>query len=152
MATPKNVNVKNKKAEHLYELVEEFTAGLQLWGTEIKSLRNGKASLNDSYCFFKDNELWVKMHISEYDFGGYVNHEAKRSRKLLLTRRELDKLHNKVQQKGMTVVPLVLYISESGWAKLDVALAKGKRKYDKRESLKEKDNKRQLDRVMKAYK
>lgn len=145
------INIKNKKAEYLYQLSEEYTAGICLTGTEIKSLRMGRASLSDSYCFFKNNELWIKMHISEYPFGSYSNHEPKRDRKLLLTRRELNKLETKVNIRGFTIVPLVLYINENGWAKVDIALARGKVKRDKRHDLKKKDVKREMDRMLKNY-
>lgn len=144
-----NINIKNKKATFQYELVEEFTAGIQLQGTEIKSIRQGKASLADSFCFFREDELFVKMHISEYTHGSYNNHDPKRDRKLLLTKRELKKLFYKVQNKGLTIIPKRLYINENGYAKLDIALARGKRMYDKREDLKNKDAKRDIDRMMK---
>ena len=131
------VNIKNKRAEHEYFLMDQVTAGIVLTGTEIKSIRSGKASLTDSYCTFKENELFVVgMHIAEYDRGSYNNHDPKRDRKLLLTARELRKLKNKVQEKGFTIVPVLLFINEKGLAKLDIALARGKHYYDKRESLK----------------
>jgi len=143
------INIKNKKASHLYEFVERFTAGIQLYGTEIKSIRLGNASLSDSFCYFEANELLVKMHISEYSHGTYNNHEAKRERKLLLTRRELKRLLGKVSVKGFTIVPIRLFISENGYAKLEIALARGKQNRDKREDLKTKDAKREIDRMMK---
>ncbi len=146
----KTVEIRNKKASHLYELTDVTTAGIELLGTEIKSIRQGKASLSDSFCFFIENELFVKMHITEYSHGGFVNHEPKRERKLLLTRRELDRFSRKSSVKGYTIVPVRLFISENGYAKLEIALAKGKRSFDKRESLKDKDNKRELDRMMKV--
>lgn len=146
------VNIKNKRAEHEYFLMERLTAGIVLTGTEIKSIRNGKASLADSYCSFKEQELFViGMHIAEYDKGTYNNHDPKRDRKLLLTARELRKLKNKVQEKGLTIVPVVLYINEKGLAKLDIALARGKHYYDKRESLKTKDSKRDIEKQLKGY-
>ena len=146
------VNIKNKRAEHEYFLMERLAAGIVLTGTEIKSIRNGKASLADSYCSFKDQELFViGMHIAEYDKGTYNNHDPKRDRKLLLTARELRKLKNKVQEKGLTIVPVVLYINEKGLAKLDIALARGKHYYDKRESLKTKDSKRDVEKQLKGY-
>jgi SsrA-binding protein len=144
-----NVNVRNKKAWHHYEIEDKFVAGIELWGTEIKSLREGKASLNDSFCYFFNNELFVKMHIAEYTYGTYNNHEAKRDRKLLLSRRELDKLEEKKDQKGYTIVPLNLFINDRGLAKLEIALARGKKTFDKREDLKTKDTKREMDRMMK---
>ncbi len=143
-----NIKIKNKRATFEYFLVETLTAGIVLTGTEIKSIRNGKATLADSYCSFKGNELFViGMHISEYAQGTYNNHDPKRDRKLLLTDRELRKLKNKVQEKGFTIVPVTLFINDKGLAKLDIALARGKHYYDKRESLKTKDSKRELERM-----
>ena len=147
-----NITIKNKRAEHEYFLMETLTAGIVLTGTEIKSIRNGKASLADSYCSFKGNEIFViGMHIAEYDNGTYNTHDPKRDRKLLLTARELRKLKNKVQEKGLTIVPVVLYINEKGLAKLDIALARGKHYYDKRESLKTKDSKRDIEKQLKGF-
>lgn len=147
-----NITIKNKRAEHEYFLMERLTAGIVLTGTEIKSIRNGKASLADSYCSFKDDELFViGMHIAEYDKGTYNNHDPKRDRKLLLTARELRKLKNKVQEKGLTIIPVVLYINEKGLAKVDIALARGKHYYDKRESLKTKDSKRDIEKQLKGF-
>jgi len=144
------INIKNKKASFNFEFIERFTAGIQLKGTEIKSLRYGKASLVDTYCFFKDGELWVKnMRIDEYSHGTYNNHEPKRDRKLLLTKQELRKLEKKVNEKGFTLVATHLYINDEGLAKLNIALAKGKREFDKRETLKQKDTERQLGRIRK---
>ncbi|MBN1927591.1 MAG: SsrA-binding protein SmpB [Prolixibacteraceae bacterium] len=145
-----NINIKNKKAYFEYEILESFTAGLQLQGTEIKSIREGKAGLVDSYCQFHTGELYVKnMHIAEYFYGSLQNHESKRERKLLLQKRELRKLERKVKETGLTIIPLRLYLNENGWAKLDVGLAKGKKVYDKRETLKRNDAKRDIDRAMK---
>ena len=125
-------------------------AGIVLSGTEIKSIRNGKANLSDSFCVFEEGELFVRsMHIAEYTFGSYNNHIAKRDRKLLLNARELKKLNIKVKDKGMTIVPITLFINDKGLAKLEIALAKGKHFYDKRENLKEKDSKREIDRHLK---
>jgi SsrA-binding protein len=144
------INIKNKKAWHDYEFIERFTAGMQLTGTEIKSIRAGKASLVDSYCFFRDDELYVKgMHITEYDFGNINNHDPKRDRKLLLNRKELKKLAKNVKEKGLTIVTLNIFLNEKGYAKLEIALARGKKEYDKREDLKKKDSQRELDRMMK---
>ena len=146
------VNIKNKRAEHEYFLMDTLTAGLVLTGTEIKSIRNGKASLADAYCMFKGTELFVVgMHIAEYDKGTYNNHDPKRDRKLLLTARELRKMKNKVQEKGLTIIPVLLYINEKGLAKLDIALARGKHYYDKRETLKNKDSKRDVEKQLKGY-
>jgi SsrA-binding protein len=147
---PVNINIKNRKAFFEFELIERFDAGMQLVGTEIKSVRGGKANLTDSYCQFFSGELYVKnLHISEYELGTCNNHIAKRDRKLLLNRKELNKLERKVKETGLTIVPVRLYINEKGLAKLEISLARGKKTYDKRESLKEKDTKRDMDRMMK---
>ncbi len=141
------INIKNKKASFEYFLLEEFTAGIQLTGTEIKSLREGKANLTDAYCVFKGTELFViNMHISEYKFGTHYNHEPKRDRKLLLNKRELKKILSKTQEKGLTIIPTLVFLSENGMAKINIAIAKGKKLYDKRETLKTKDTQRELDR------
>lgn len=152
MANKKNtsnaVTIKNKQASFEYFLVERLTAGIVLTGTEIKSIREGKASLAESYCAFNGNELFViGMHIAEYAQGTYNNHKPKRDRKLLLNARELRKLKNKVQEKGFTIIPVTLFINEKGLAKLDIALARGKHYYDKRETLKAKDSKREIDKL-----
>jgi SsrA-binding protein len=142
--------IKNKKAWHEYEILDKYIAGIQLTGTDIKSIRNGKASLVDSYCYFIEDELFVKgMHITEYDFGNIFNHFPKRDRKLLLTRRELRKLQKNIKEKGLTIVTLKLFIAENRYAKLEIALARGKKEYDKRETLKKKDSVREMDRFMK---
>ncbi len=144
-----NINIKNKKAWFEYEIIETFTAGLMLQGTEIKSIREGKAGLVDSYCQFFEGELYVKnMHIAEYFYGTYNNHESKRERKLLLQKKELGKLERKVKETGLTIIPLRLFIDERGWAKLEIGLAKGKKVYDKRETLKQNDARRDIDRAM----
>jgi SsrA-binding protein len=146
------INIRNKKASFEYFLIEEFTAGIILTGTEIKSIREGKANIADAFCNFRDNELFVfGMHIAEYTYGTYNNHETKRDRKLLLNKRELKKLHGKVKEKGFTIIPTLLYINDKGLAKLNIALAKGKHSYDKRDSLKEKDIKREIDKRDKDY-
>lgn len=145
-----NISIKNRKATFEYELVERFVAGMQLVGTEIKSIRNGKVSLVDSYCQFFGNELFVKnLHIAEYEMGNINNHIARRDRKLLLNRKELVKLAKKVKESGFTIIPVKLFINEKGLAKLEIALARGKKTYDKRETLKSKDAKRDIDRMMK---
>lgn len=145
-----DVNIKNKKASFEYHLVDKYVAGIQLTGTEIKSVRASKASIGEAYCTFIDGELFIKnMHITEYSHGGYVNHDPTRIRKLLLSRKELDKLERKIKVKGFTIVPTRLFIGKSGYAKLEIALAEGKKLHDKRESLKEKDDKRSMDRMMK---
>jgi SsrA-binding protein len=144
------INIKNKKAWHDFEIIDKLVAGIQLTGTEIKSIRAGKASLVDSYCYFNQGELYVKgMHVAEYDFGSIYNHFPKRDRKLLLTRRELGKLEKSVREKGLTIIALRLFMAESRYAKLEIALARGKKEFDKREDLKKKDSRRELDRVMK---
>ena len=147
----KDVLIKNKRATFDYELVDKFTAGIVLVGTEIKSIRLGKASLVDTFCFFAgNNELWVKnMNISEYSFRSYNNHLPRRDRKLLLNRKELIKLQREVKDNGMTIVPTKLFINDKGLCKVEIALARGKKEYDKRESIKEKDAKRDIDRYMK---
>lgn len=144
------VNIKNKRATFDYELVETFTAGIVLTGTEIKSIRMGKASLVDTFCFFSRQELWVKnMHIAEYFYGSYNNHVARRDRKLLLSKKELRKLERATKETGFTIVPIRMFINEKGLAKVVIALAKGKKQYDKRQSLREKDDKREMDRMFK---
>lgn len=148
MDNKNNIRIRNKRAGFEYFIIESLTAGIVLTGTEIKSIREGKASLAESYCTFKNDELYVVgMHVAEYAMGTYNNHEPKRDRKLLLTARELRKLKIKVQEKGLTIVPLTLFINDKGLAKLDIALARGKHYYDKRDSLKDRDTKRELDKV-----
>lgn len=150
MFKPSNIQIKNRRATFDYEILEKYTAGIQLFGTEIKSIREGKAGLNDTYCIFVGNELWVKnMHIAAYRFGTYNNHEVQRERKLLLTKKELKKLMRGTKETGYTIVPLKLFINENGLAKLEIALVRGKKNYDKRQSLKEKEDKRHMDRAMK---
>lgn len=150
MADFKKINIRNKRATFDYEIIDTYTAGISLTGTEIKSIRMGKASLTDCFCYFDNRNLYVKgMNISEYHWGTYLNHVPKRDRRLLLNRRELNKLERAIQDKGLTIVGLRLFISDRGLAKLDIGLARGRKQYDKREYLKEKDTKRELDRVMK---
>jgi SsrA-binding protein len=150
MAQQNNIVIKNKKASFDYEFIETFVAGMVLTGTEIKSLRLGKASLVDSYCAILRNELWVKnMYIAEYFYGTYNNHDARKDRKLLLNRKELKKIEQLAKNTGFTIVPTRLFINEKGLAKIVIAVAKGKKAYDKRQSLKEKDDKREMDRVFK---
>lgn len=150
MAHPSsNISIKNRRASFEYEITERFTAGIKLLGTEIKSIRGGKANLTDTYCQFYGDELFVKnLHISEYDLGTCNNHEARRDRKLLLNRKELNKLAKKVKESGFTIICTVLFINEKGLAKLEIALARGKKTYDKRETLKQKDAQRDMDRAM----
>lgn len=145
-----NVLIKNKRATFDYEIMERYTAGIQLFGTEIKSIRDSKASLVDTFCSFINNELWVRnMHIATYFFGTYNNHEVRRDRKLLLNKKELAKLVRGTKETGYTIVPTKLFINDNGLAKLEIGLARGKKNYDKRQSLKEKEDKRAIDREMK---
>ena len=145
-----NVNIKNRRASFDYNVVDTYTAGIVLTGTEIKSIRQSKASLVDTYCTFIADELWVKnMHVAEYFYGSYNNHNARRERKLLLSKKELRNLQNEEKHPGFTIVPTRLFINEKGLAKLVIALAKGKKQYDKRQSLKEKDDRREMDRMFK---
>lgn len=146
----KQINIKNKRASYEYNLLDKYTAGIQLTGTEIKSIRDAKASIAEAYCLFINDDLWVRnMHINVYDPGSYNNHEPTRDRKLLLTKRELEKISKKMTSQGLTIVPLRLFIAESGYAKLDIAVAQGKKVHDKRDTLKEKEQKRAIDRAMK---
>ena len=146
------VQIKNKKAAFEYFFIEELTAGIVLTGTEIKSIRAGKASLVDTYCTIIRGEMWVKgMSISPYFYGSYNNHEQKRDRKLLLTRREISRLESATKQTGYTIVPTLVFIDENGRAKMDIALCKGKKAYDKRQTLKEKEDRREMDRAMKDF-
>lgn len=144
------INIKNKRATFDYELLETYTAGIVLTGTEIKSVRLGKASLVDTFCIFEKDELWVRnMNISEYFYGSYNNHIARRDRKLLLQRKELKKIMRMVKETGYTIVPTRMFLNDKGLAKVVIAVARGKKQYDKRQTLKEKDDKRMMDRVMK---
>ena len=150
MAISSNIHIKNKKATFEYHLLDKYVAGIALLGTEIKSIRQGKANINDSFCAFFEDGLYIRnMHIAEYSFGSFYNHEAKRDRKLLLTKRELKKLKEKGEEKGFTIVPLRMFINERGFAKVEIALAQGKKDFDKRETIKERESKRDLDRIMK---
>ncbi len=145
-----NVLIKNKRATFDYEIEERFVAGMQLFGTEIKSIRDSKASLVDTFCSFINNELWVRnMHIATYFFGSYNNHDVRRDRKLLLTAKELKKLMKATKETGYTIVPTKMFINDKGLAKIEIGLAKGKKNYDKRQSLREKEDKRIMDRAMK---
>ena len=150
----KTINIQNKKARFEYEILDKYTAGIVLTGTEIKSIRQGKVSITESFCEFNEQaELFViNMSIEEYSHGTHYNHRPKAERKLLLNKRELKKLEKEVKNTGLTIVPLRMYINDNGYAKLDIALAKGKKLYDKRETLKDRDNKRDLDRVKKNFK
>ena len=150
MQLSSKILIKNKRASFDYELTEFFTAGIVLTGTEIKSIRLGKASLTDSYCLISKGEMWAKnIQITEYFFGTYNNHVPRRDRKLLLTKRELKKLTRLTQETGFTIVPTKLFINDKGLAKIEIAVARGKKTYDKRESIKEQDDKREMDRFFK---
>jgi SsrA-binding protein len=147
-----SVNIRNKKATFEYSILEKFVAGIKLLGTEIKSIRQGKANIGDSFCSFINNELYVRnMDIAEYSHGSFYNHEAKRDRKLLLNKKEIKKLLVRGEDKGLTIIPLRIFINERGFAKMEIALAQGKKAFDKRESIKERDVKRELDKVKKKY-
>lgn len=146
------VQIRNKKASFEYFFVDTYTAGIVLTGTEIKSIRLGKASLVDTFCFITNGELWVKgMNISPYFYGSFSNHEAKRDRKLLLTKREIHRLQEDTKAVGFTIVPTLLFIDQHGRAKMDIALARGKKEFDKRQTLKEKEDRREMDRAIKHY-
>ena len=146
------VEIKNKKAKFEFEFIEDFTAGIQLFGTEIKSIRNNKASIAESYGIMIKNELFIRnMYIGDYENSGHFNHDSKRDRKLLLNKIELNKINKKLKNKGLTIVPTKLFIGKHGWAKLNISVAKGKKIYDKREDLKTKDIKREIDRNFKDF-
>mgnify|MGYP001027190547 FL=1 len=152
MAEQKNINIRNKRATFDYEILEEFVAGVVLVGTEIKSIRAGKASLPDSFCYFDRNGLWIRgVNIAEYAWGTCNNHAPRRDRKLLLTARELEKLRRAGQDRGLTIVGLRLFLNERGLAKIVVGLARGRKAYDKREYLKENDARREMDKAMKDH-
>lgn len=152
MTDYRNINIRNKRATFDYEILESFTAGIVLVGTEIKSLRLGKASLVDCYCYFQEGELWIRgVNISEYHWGTYNNHQPRRDRKLLLQRKELVKLQRALQDKGLTLVGLRMFINERGLAKIVVGLARGRKNYDKRQYLKANDARREMDKALKAH-
>ena len=146
------INIKNKRARFEYEILDTYVAGIKLAGTEIKSIREGKASIAESFCEFTNNELFIiNMTIQEYSHATYFNHDPKSARKLLLNRRELNKLEKEVKNSGLTIVPLKMFLNDRGLAKLEIALAKGKKLYDKRETIKDRDSKRNLSRIKKAF-
>ncbi len=147
----KKINIENRKAKFNYEFIDKYEAGIKLFGTEIKSIREGKAGIAESFCEFKNQELYIiNMQIDEYKFGGqYYNHNAKRERKLLLKKKELRKLEKEVKNTGLTIIPVRLYINDAGFAKLKIALSRGRKLYDKRQNIKEKDVQRELDRKIK---
>jgi SsrA-binding protein len=146
----KELNIRNKRARFEYHLEDIFLAGIQLSGTEIKSIRNGKASILEAYCIFSSGEVWIRnMHITEYENGSFYNHKPRSDRKLLLNRKEIDKIEKYLKVKGNTIIPLKLFLSEKGWVKVEIACAVGKKMHDKRQDLKEKDDKREIDRALK---
>ena len=152
MSEQKKINIRNKRATFDYEILEEWTAGIVLVGTEIKSIRAGKASMTDSFCYFDKGEVWIRgVNIAEYDWGTCNNHSPRRDRKLLLTAREIAKMQRAAQDKGLTIVGLRLFLNERGLAKVVVGLARGRKSYDKREYLKENDAKREMDKALKNY-
>lgn len=145
------IQIKNKRAEHDFLVIDKYTAGIVLTGTEIKSIRAGKASLVDTFCYIHNGEMWVKnSYIAEYDFGSYNNHATRRDRKLLLNRKEIHALQEETRSPGFTIVPLRMFISEKGFAKMVIGLCRGKKEYDKRATLKEKQDRREMDRAMKS--
>lgn len=147
---PNNINIKNRRVSFDFEIIESFTAGIVLTGTEIKSIRQGKAGLTDTYCMVENNELWMKgMYIAEYSYGSYNNHATHRDRKLLLNRKEINKIAKAAQQPGYSIVPLRLFIDDRGLAKVVIAIARGKKQYDKRQAIKEREDKRAIDRMLK---
>lgn len=147
-----SINIKNKRAEFDYQVIDKYTAGIVLTGTEIKSIRAGKAGLVDTFCYIHNGEIWVKnMYVAEYSFGSYNNHSTRRDRKLLLNKKEIHNLQNETKSPGYTIIPLRLFIDENGRAKLMIALCRGKKEYDKRASLKEKADRREMDRFIKNH-
>lgn len=149
---PTKINIKNKKAEHDFLVIDKYVAGIVLTGTEIKSIRAGKAGLVDTFCYIHNGEMWVKnMYVAEYDFGSYNNHSARRDRKLLLHKKEIRHLMTDTKAPGFTIVPLRLYIDENNRAKLQIALCRGKKEFDKRATLKDKQDRREMDRIMKRH-
>lgn len=152
MSTKNPVNIKNKRAKFEYKLLDKFVAGIQLGGTEIKSIRNGKASILEAYCVVEDGQVFIRnMHITEYENASFYQHKPRADRKLLLNKREIDKLDKKIKLKGFSIVPLRLFMNDKGLAKLEIALAQGKKLYDKRQDLKAKDDKRAIDRIKKDF-
>ena len=148
----KTINILNKRAKFDYEILERYDAGIVLTGTEIKSIRLGKASITESFCEFHNGELFViNSQVEEYLYGTHYNHKAKSERKLLLNKKELKSLEKSMQNKGLTIVPLRLFINEKGYAKMEIALCRGKKNYDKRETIKDRDTKRDIDRVKKSF-
>ncbi len=152
MATKQKINIINRRAGFNFFISDEVEAGLQLSGTEVKAIREGKANLSDSFCYFKSEELWIKnLHISPYEHGSYANHEPKRERKLLLHRHQLTKLQSKLKEKGVTIIPISIQDNERGLIKIRIGIAKGKKLFDKRETLKKAEAKREMGRAMKKF-
>ncbi|HRG87822.1 MAG TPA: SsrA-binding protein SmpB [Chitinophagales bacterium] len=152
MIDSSKINIQNKRAGFEFEILERYDAGIMLRGSEIKAIRDGGGSISEAFCVMRDGELFVKnMNIPEYSHGGYANHEPVTLRKLLLRKRELGRIEAKIKERGLTVLPLRLFVNERGFAKLEVGIGRGKKKFDKRESIKQKDTKRDIDRVMKKY-
>lgn len=152
MLEPHRINIRNKRAEFDFEILQRFEAGIVLTGSEIKSIRNGGGSINEAFCIMRNGELFIKnMTIPEYSHGSYANHEPTRLRKLLLKKRELEKIDSKIREKGFSVIPVRLFMNERGLAKIEVALARGKKKFDKRQSVKQKETKREMERALKKY-
>lgn len=144
--------IVNRKAKFNFEFIDSYKAGIVLTGTEIKSIKEGKVNLSDSFCYFRNGELWLKnLHISMYNMGSYANHEPLRLRKLLLTKKELRRLETKIKEKGLTIIPYKIFFNERGLAKIEINLAKGKKSYDKRDSLKSSDDKKNMDRIKKEF-
>jgi SsrA-binding protein len=144
--------IVNRKAKFNYEFIEPYKAGIVLTGTEIKSVKEGKINMSDSFCYFRNGELWIKnLHISEYKYGNFANHDPLRLRKLLLTKKEMRRLEGKIKEKGLTIVPYRVFFNERGIAKLEIELCRGKKSFDKRESLKERDTAKEIQRAKKAY-
>ncbi len=153
MIEQNKINIQNKRVGYEFEIIDRYEAGIVLRGSEIKAIRNGGGSISEAFCLMRDGELFIKnINIPEYSHGGYSNHEPVTMRKLLLTKRELGRIDSKIREKGLSVIPLRLFMSDRGFAKLEVGVGRGKKKFDKRDSLKEKDTKREVDRAMKKYK
>jgi SsrA-binding protein len=152
MIAQEKINIKNKQAGFEFEILDRFEAGIMLTGSEIKSIRNGGGSISEAFCFSRDGEIFVRnMNIPEYSHGAYANHEPGRVRKLLLRKRELSRIEARMREKGLSLIPIRLFINERGFAKLEIGLGRGKKKFDKRESIKQRENKVEMDRIMKKY-
>jgi SsrA-binding protein len=148
-----DIRVDNKKASFLFNIIKKYTSAIELRGTEVKAIRTGKISINEGFCYFRKDELYIKnMNVGEYEYGSYLNHQPNRERKLLLRKQEINGLLAKVKERGLTIIPLSLWINERGFIKLDIALAQGKKVFDKRNSIKDRENKRSMDRMKKEYK